>query len=326
MTIHDDILLSRFLKHEVEKIYLSGGEPLVHKSIQDIICLCKKYNQFSFIITTNGLLLTDEIMRLIESQGNVTLQFSIDGVTKETYEFLRGRNTFETFASKLKIWDSSSIRQGLARTCVTKNNFQELPDIYRFCLEHRLFPSFTFVGYLGNSVPNWQKLELNVAQKIWCINTINKLNDQYKLNVSSPEAPATCNFTLNTGIRSLLIRANGRVAPCQFFYDDSLGNIYEDEIEAIFHSSWIAEHCEIAERRKKELLSSHRCKSCKIKDGCGLGCMGMANNLGNILGYDGLCDFRIKTTICYSNRLIAPNMNTQRGNAIQAIELEDCII
>ena len=226
----------------------------------------------------------------------------------------------------LKIWDNSSLRQGLARTCVTKKNFKEIPAIYRFCLEHRLFPSFTFVGRLGNSVINWQQLELNVAQKIWCIDIINKLNDQYRLNVSPPEAPATCNFTLHTGVSSLLIRVDGRVAPCQYFYDDSLGNIYKDEIEDIFHSAWIDEHCELAARRKKELLNSSRCKSCKIRAGCGLGCMGLANNLGDVMGYDGLCDFRIKTTICYSNRLITANSNTQRSNANKAIELEDCII
>lgn len=101
---------------------------------------------------------------------------------------------------------------------------------------------------------NWQQLELNVAQKIWCIDIINKLNDQYRLNVSPPEAPATCNFTLHTGVSSLLIRVDGRVAPCQYFYDDSLGNIYKDEIEDIFHSAWIDEHCELAARRKKRIV------------------------------------------------------------------------
>lgn len=321
-----DGLFRKFLQHDVEKIYLTGGEPLIHKSIYDIVRLCKKYNTFSFVITTNGLLLTDELMRIIEDQGNVTIQFSVDGVTKESYEFLRGENTYERFVSKLKIWDQSSLRQGLARTCVTKRNFHEIPEIYRFCLEHKLFPSFTFVGCLGNSVPNWQQLELNVAQKIWCINTINRLNDQYKLNVTTPEAPATCNFTLNSGINSLLIRVDGRVAPCQYFYDDSLGNIYQNKIEDIFNSPWIEEHCKLAEVRKNKLLNSSQCKSCKIRAGCGLGCMGLANNLGNIMGYDGLCDFRIKTTICYSNRLITKNSNIQKVNAVRSIELENCIV
>ena len=321
-----DELFKRFSQHDVEKIYLTGGEPMLHKSIYDIVRLCKKYDTFSFVITTNGLLLTEELMRIIEDQGNVTLQFSVDGVSKETYEFLRGENTYERFISKLKIWDQSSLRQGLARTCVTKKNFREIPEIYRFCLEHRLFPSFTFVGQLGNSVQNWPKLELNVAQKIWCIDMINRLNDQYQLNVSTPEAPATCNFTLNAGIISLLIRADGRVAPCQYFYDDSLGNIYQDQIEDIFCSPWIEEHCKLAEIRKNKLLASPKCRSCKIRAGCGLGCMGLANNLGDIMGYDGLCDLRIKTTICYSNRLIEPNSNTQRSNAIRAIELEERIV
>lgn len=318
-------LLAKLSKHDIGKIYLSGGEPLVHNSISDIISLCEKYNKFEFIITTNGLLLTEKILKDIESKENVTIQFSVDGVSKETYEFIRGDNTFELFISKIKMWDESSISQGLARTCITKENFKEIPKIYHFCIEHRLYPSFTLVGYLGNSVTNWLQLELNVAQKIWCIDTINKLNDKYKLNVQPPEAPATCNFTLGTGINSLLIRADGRVAPCQYFYDDSLGNIYENEIEDIFNSPWISEHCKIAYQRKIRLLNSSQCRNCKIKDGCGYGCMGIANNLGDIFGYDGMCDFRIKTTICYSNKLIAINKNQQKSNAVKALELEECI-
>ena len=321
-----DKLLSRFSMHDVGKIYLSGGEPLIHKSIKNIIYLCGKYDNLSFVITTNGLLLTNDLMNDIESHENITLQFSIDGTNKETYEFLRGKDTYATFISKLKIWDSSSLRQGLARTCVTRNNYKEIPDIYLFCLEHKLFPSFTFVGRLGNSISKWDMLELNVAQKIWCINVINKLNSRYNLNVSTPEAPATCNFTLNTGIYSLLIRADGRVAPCQFFYDDSLGNIFEDEIEDIFNSPWIKEHCKLGAERAKKLMNNQKCKTCKIRAGCGLGCMGMANNLGDIFGYDGLCDFRVKTTICYSNRLIAENKNEQRSNSVQAMLLEECIL
>ena len=33
--------------------------------------------------------------------------------------------------------------------------------------------------------------------------------------------------------------------------------------------------------------------------------MGMANNLGNIYGYDDLCDFRVLTSVCYSNGIIS---------------------
>lgn len=310
-------LYDKFVQHDAEKIYLSGGEPLMHHSIREIINLSKSYPTMKFIITTNGLLLSSELMTLIDSVDNATLQFSIDGVSAESYEALRGRDTYKTFTEKIRIWDEGTRKQGLARTCLNRYNYKELPLIYKYCLDHRLYPSFIFISSLGNGKKNWDKLELNLSQKIWCINEINKLNNRLKINVPPPEAPATCNFTENTGVGSLLIRADGRVVPCQYFYDDSLGNIYEDDIPDILNSSWIKEYCELAQRRKEILEQSPKCKTCKINNGCNFGCIGMANNLGDVMSYDGLCEFRIMTTICYSNRLIAMNDDSQKSNVVR---------
>ena len=202
---------------------------------------------------------------------------------------------------------------------LNKYNYKELPDIYVFCLQHRLYPSFIFLSALGNGAKNWNELELNLAQKLWCIDAINKLNNRFSIDVPPPEAPATCNFTENTGVSSLLVRANGRVAPCQYFYDDSLGNIFTDEISDILSSSWIKDHCATAFKRKKILESSSRCNNCKIKQGCNFGCMGIANNLGDIMSYDGLCDLRVFTALCYSNNLITMNGSGQKLNAIHVL-------
>lgn len=178
-------------------------------------------------------------------------------------------------------------------------------------MNHRLLPSFIFLSHLGNGKKNWDDLELNLAQKMWCFDAINKLNNKLNINISTPEAPASCNLTENSGISSLIIRADGRVAPCQYFYDDSLGNIFEDEISEILESEWIEEHCKIAQKRKEILENSPKCKSCKIKDGCHFGCLGVASDRGDIMSYDGLCDLRVMATICYSNHLIAMNDNSK---------------
>ena len=114
-----------------------------------------------------------------------------------------------------------------------------------------------------------------------------------------------------------------KVAPCQYFYDDSIGNIFEDEIPDIFNSPWIKEHCKIAQHRKQILEKSPKCISCKIKDGCNFGCIGIANDLGNIMSYDGLCDLRIITTLCYSNRIIELNEVSQKTNVVQVSHEED---
>ena len=302
----------------VEKIYISGGEPLMHSEIDKIIKLCTEFPKIMFVVTTNGLLLNENILRLMNQYENIIVQFSVDGISKKTYEMIRGKDTFEIFQEKISLWNSLTERYGLGRTCLNRLNYKELPEIYAFCIRYNLHPSFIFVSSLGHGKKNWKSLELNLAQKIWCIDVINKLNVKYGCNVLPPEAPATCNFTENMGVGSLLVRADGRVAPCQFFYDESLGNIFEDDVMDIISNDnpWTKKHREMAQKRKQMLENSLRCKSCKIKEGCNFGCMGLADSQGNIMSYDGLCDFRVMTAVCYSKRLITLNNDVSKKNVI----------
>ena len=165
----------------------------------------------------------------------------------------------------MNIWDRSSVKNGLARTCITKNNYREVPQIYSFCIEHRLIPSFTFVSALGNGIDNWDNLDTSMAQKMWCIDSINRLNNKYHLDISPPESPATCNFTEKSGIGGLLIRADGNIAPCQYFYNKTIGNIYTDEIDDILKHPLITQLYETAQKRREILENSSKCKNCKVK-------------------------------------------------------------
>lgn len=318
-----DKLLVKFEKYETEKVFISGGEPLVHKSICEIINLCSKYPLISFVITTNGLLLSNEIIMLAEKIPNLLFQFSIDGISSNSFDAIRGNGSYDLFQKKITLWKSLSIKRALGRTCLNKYNYKELPLIYKFCVDHNIFPSFLFISMLGNGLKNWSELELNLGEKIWCINEINRLNNEFGLNITPPEAPASCNFTEGAGVSSLLIRADGRVAPCQYFYNESIGNIFEDEICDILNNPWIENIKKIAEQRKETLKLSEQCQNCKIKEGCNYGCIGMANDMGNIMLYDGLCSLRIMTTLCYSNRLIIMNQTAIKSNSIKALDIND---
>lgn len=315
-------ILKKIDEYGVEKVYFSGGEPLLHSNISSIISLCEAYPDIIFVITTNGLLLTENIMKEIELQNNLTLQFSVDGVSKNVYEAIRGCNTFDTFLDKINIWRSSNIKQGLARTCINKYNVKEIESIYTFCLNNRLIPSFLFVDALGNGKQNWGELDTTLAEKIGCIGEINRLNLKHNCSVLPPEAPATCNFTEGGGISSLLIRSGGRVAPCQFFYDDSVGNIFTDSIYDILTNPWLQEHIVLSAKRKEYLEKTAKCQQCKIREGCHFGCVGKANELGDIYSYDGQCELRVLTTICYSNRLITYCDDVRKRNVVSP-EMEE---
>ena len=157
---------------------------------------------------------------------------------------------------------------------------------------------------------------MRLAEKVWCIGEINRLNKIYNQSVSSPEPPSTCNFTNGGGICSLLIRADDRIAPCQFFYDQSLGNIYENTVIEILTHPKLQEFREISEKRKRILANSMKCNGCKVRKGCMFGCIGKANELGNIMSYDGQCDLRVMATVCLYNNLIPQDLDSKGANSV----------
>ena len=289
--------------YSLNKIFLSGGEPLLHPDIIKVIELCGEYPDIFFTITTNGLLLTQQLIIEIEKYTNVCVQLSVDGLEKSSYEAQRGKGTYDLFMKSLQMLISSKIKYITARTCVTKLNFREVGKIYRYLLDNNIMPSFLFANQMGNAEKNWDILHLTMANKITVLNEINKLNKEYKQTVSPPEAVATCNFTENAEVKSLLIKFNGNVAPCQFFYEKNIGNIFDNDISEILNYHNMEEYYVLANERKARLARDNsNCKKCKIQSICGYGCLGLANIMGGEL--DGECEYRLIMCAMYSNGMI----------------------
>lgn len=304
-------IIEKCSKYQLDKLYISGGEPLCHPKIMEIIKLCGKYPDIHFTITTNGLLLTDSIIKEIEKSDNICVQLSVDGLTKEVYEQQRGEKSFSNFKKALNLLLNSKIKYLTARTCVTKINYKEVSYIYEFLLENKIIPSFLFVNKMGNAEKNWDKLHLDMSMQLHVLNDINALNIKHKTNITPPEPVSTCNFTEGIEVKSLLIKFDGNVAPCQFFYSDSIGNIFTMDISEILNYENLKHYYDLARKRKEKLDNNSNCKNCKINQICSYGCLGLASSLGNPLGMDGLCSFRVMTCAMYSNKVIAYSRDTQ---------------
>lgn len=143
-----------------------------------------------------------------------------------------------------------------------------------------------------------------MSNKFWVLNEINRLNKLHSIKISRPEPVAMCNFTEKVEVKSLMIKYIGDVVPCQFFYQNSIGNIFESDIPDILSYENLKDFYISAEKRKEHLKNSQRCKSCAISERCSYGCAGIAAMLGNPNGLDGECEYRIKTRALYSNNVI----------------------
>jgi len=73
----------------LSRVKLTGGEPLMHPEINEIIQLLKS-RDLSINIETNGVLCTSKLAKEIASFNNKFVAISLDGANAETHEWIRG--------------------------------------------------------------------------------------------------------------------------------------------------------------------------------------------------------------------------------------------
>ena len=109
--------------------YLTGGEPFMHRQIDDICNLIlTRYEDTDLVILTNGLLLPGHMPQLKQLPVNrLHLQISIDG-TRETHDRYRGNGAYDKLTENLKPIYGSGIHATLAMA-VHSGNVAQMIDI-----------------------------------------------------------------------------------------------------------------------------------------------------------------------------------------------------
>ena len=149
-------------ENEIEVI-ITGGEPSLHPNFVQIVEYFAKVTNVT--ITTNGTIISSSrIISLLEQYKNITLQISMDGITKETFEFIRGKNTFRKVNLLLdEIARKKLNRQVGISMVILASNYFEIDKMINFC-EGRKYKYLYFPTALpsGNLKKFWNKLILNI--------------------------------------------------------------------------------------------------------------------------------------------------------------------
>ena len=120
-------------KYNANEIILNvtGGEPLMRKDLFDIMEYASKLG-FRWGMTTNGMLITDEVLRLMEKTNMESISISLDGL-KETHEsFRKVPNCYEKILENIKkLQQVPCIEVVQVTTVANKKNLNELEDLYK---------------------------------------------------------------------------------------------------------------------------------------------------------------------------------------------------
>lgn len=146
--INDDDVLDRFNEYVVhcDVLEFYGGEPLLIKQHLDILQRCVDYGVASkqeIRLNTNGTVrITDRHIDLYSRFAKVSISWSIDGASKEEFEYQRYPANFDEVMDNLRHCEShltDNVLQNITHT-VSAMNILSLPEMLDFVRQRSRMP------------------------------------------------------------------------------------------------------------------------------------------------------------------------------------------
>ncbi len=120
--------------------FYTTGEPFIHPKLETYIRYCKREDQryeYTYI-TTNGALATPQRMSQIIDAGLDSIKFSINAITRESYNLIHGRDDFNLvmdnlkniYKYKKKSSHKFNIYVSFIKTKFTNNTDKEINDFF----------------------------------------------------------------------------------------------------------------------------------------------------------------------------------------------------
>jgi SynChlorMet cassette radical SAM/SPASM protein ScmF len=114
----------------LQSVKMTGGEPLLHPEIREMIVYCGN-DRLQVILETNGTLITPEFAETIASCGNACISVSLDGGDPATHEWMRGvEGCFAQACRGIRLLTDAGIRPQIIMSLV-KRNHDQMEDVVR---------------------------------------------------------------------------------------------------------------------------------------------------------------------------------------------------
>ncbi|MBF0432939.1 MAG: radical SAM protein [Fibrobacteria bacterium] len=280
-------------------IILTGGEPLLHPDLENIIACGKKLG-LRMVMGTNGVLFTKELLVRLKKAGLEGVSISLDSVSPESHDSFRGQvGSFVKSCDAFRICRDLSLHSQVNFT-VSHNNLNEIETLPSLAKElGASMVNYFFLVCVGRGE---SKLDITPQQYEDALTLIARMQQKEKgLMIQARCAPHYKRILYNEDKNSAFTRAsgydgggclaathycrisyNGEVTPCPYM-ELSAGNIKDKSFHEIWKSSILFKNL-----RDPEQLQG-KCSVCEYKLLCG-GCRARSlAQLGNLLDEDPNC-------------------------------------
>jgi len=275
-------------------VYITGGEPLIRKDIDELLETCWKHRLATRLLT-NGTLIDAKAAEALKASHVTAVQVSIDGL-QETHDAIRGSGGYEDAVAGIR----QLVAQEIPVTVMTtagRHNAREIPALWSECAKmgvRRL--AFGRLVPIGRS----ERLSDMVLAPDECLDLFNSVRQFESRNNGGTEivkrdplwrlfdngCSENCTISgCSIGLNGLCILQNGDVLPCRRL-PIVLSNIRRESMYSIWTKS---ELLGVMRERKLEGL----CGMCELRMRCG-GCRGIAHAAtGNMRAADPQCFIKL---------------------------------
>ncbi|GAB4288101.1 MAG: GeoRSP system radical SAM/SPASM protein [Myxococcota bacterium] len=257
------------------RISLTGGEPLLHPDFLDIVKFARR-KRFYITVTTNGSLLTEELVNSLAEVGAITLRITIQSHIPEKHdEFFKIPGLFNRILKISKYILETGILEIGWNTNILKTNFMDtnklmelaenlgIPLFHNNNLFHRRDGDSSPTSFMLNE-EDWRRFYASFKSDTQ--DSTGDLKDERRRHFSAEateKIAARKGATCNVGLFSLSVLNNGNVVPCLNWHNRVLGNINEHSIKDI----WL-ENPFLKELQSLKGEEFAKCLNCPFKANC----------------------------------------------------------
>lgn len=214
-----------FVSMGVNKIRLTGGEPLVRKDAKEII-LALSQLPVQLTLTTNGSRL-HEFVDVLKQAGIRSLNISLDTLQPEKFQLITRRNQFEKVYENIQLMLQNKLHVKVNMVVMKGLNEDEIPDFIEWTKQQpvhvRFIEFMPFAGnrWTSNKVFTMQEMLQGIAKKYEIIRLQDEKNATAKafrvpghagtfaiISTMSANFCGTCN--------RLRLTADGKMKNCLF--------------------------------------------------------------------------------------------------------------
>ena len=267
-------------------VILSGGEPFLYSKFWDVLDFLSKI-KVSAVISTSGLVLDEEKVRKLVDHLISYVGISLDVPLQDVEEKVRVGSNVEKTLHTLRLLKKYNITTGV-RVTLTWPSLSAIEKMFDLCLQeqidrlciYHLVPSgrgygtysmlsvdepvvhakfLTFIVKLAEKNPELDILLVTEPSDMLAVALLSSSSeDEYFRKIEHWKSRTRCSAL--SGIVS--ISPEGRVHPCQFMNNVSIGNVYEKPLDEVLH---VARQGKIALPRCENCRYVEYCRGCAIR-------------------------------------------------------------